>query len=130
MKKKPALFAAGFMESNYVRYAIRDERGRYWTGKGFTKDERRAMAYADEVTILRDMRRILRRRCEGLIRHRFVAPVMIDVYAEGRIDQEELAWYLPQNVFVSIDGLGTGVGPGESVVLPLVDWKKLRLLKG
>jgi hypothetical protein len=75
------------------------------------------------------MRRILKSRCKGLVRHRFVAPVLIDVYAEGQIDQEEMAWFLSQNVFVSMDGLGTGVGPGDSVVLPLVDWKKLKMTK-
>ena len=130
MKRKPALFAVGFMESDFVRYMIRDERGRYWTGRGFTKDQRKALAYADETSSLRDMRRILKSRCKGLIRHRFVAPVMIDVYAEGPIDQEEMAWFLSQNVFVSMDGLGTGVGPDESVVLPLVEWKSLRMMKG
>ena len=118
------------MESNWVRYAIQDERGLYWNGKGFTKDQRKALAYADENVIARDMRRILKRRCKGLIRYRLVAPVMIDVYAEGPIDQEEMAWFLSQNVFVSMDGLGTGVGPDDSVVLPLVDWKKLRMMKG
>ena len=60
------------------------------------------------VVIARDMRRILKRRCKGLIRYRFVAPVLIDVYAEGPIDQEELAWFLSQNVFVSMDGLRHG----------------------
>jgi hypothetical protein len=29
-----------------------------------------------------------------------------------------------------MDGLGTEVGPGESVVLPLVDWESLRMMKG
>ena len=130
MKRKPALFAVGYMESNWVRYAIRDERGRYWTGKGFSKDRGRALAYADEVVILRDLRRILKRRCKGLTRYRFVAPVMIDVYAVGQIDQEELTRFLCQNVFVSMDGLGTGVGPDEAVVLPLVAWKLLRMMKG
>jgi hypothetical protein len=76
------------------------------------------------------MRRILKRRCKGLVRYRFVAPVMIDVYAEGPIDQEEMAWFLSQKCFVSMDGLGTGVGPGESVVLPLVAWNSLRMMKG
>lgn len=69
-------------------------------------------------------------RCKGLIRYRLVAPVMIDVYAEGPIDKEELAWFLSQNCFVSMDGLGTGVGPGESVVLPVVQWQKLKPLNG
>ena len=103
--------------------------GAFGLGKVSPRIERRALAYADENVIARDMRRILKRRCKGLIRHRFVAPVMIDVYAEGPIDQEELAWFLSQNVFVSMDGLGTGVGPDESVVLPLVAWKSLRLRK-
>ena len=75
MNKKPALAAVGFMESDFVRYLIQDEKGRFWTGKGFTKDQRKALAYADENVIARDMRRILKRRCKGLIRYRFVAPV-------------------------------------------------------
>jgi hypothetical protein len=74
------------------------------------------------------MRRILKRRCKELIRYRFLAPLMIDVYAEGPIDKEEMAWFISQNVFVSMDGLWTGVGPVESVVLPLVDWKKLKMM--
>ena len=127
---KPALFAVGYMESDWIRYAIQDERGRYWTGRGFTKDQRKLFAYADENVIARDMRRILKRRCKGLVRYRFVAPVLIDVFAVGQIDQEETAWFLSQNSFVSMDGLGTGIGPGESVVLPLVDWDSLRMIKG
>ena len=58
------------------------------------------------------MRRILKRRCKGLTRYRFVAPVIIDVYAEGPIDREEMASFLSQNVFISMDGLGSGIGPG------------------
>jgi hypothetical protein len=75
------------------------------------------------------MRRILKRRCKRLVWCRFVAPVVIDVYAKGPIDQEELAWFLSQNCVVSMDGLGSGVGPGESVVLPLVNWEALRMMK-
>lgn len=130
MKKKPALFAVGFMESDWVRYLIQDERGKYWTGQAFSKDKRKALAYADETVLARDMRRILKRRSKELVRHRFVAPVMIDVYAEGPLDQEELAWFLRNNCFVSMDGLGTGVGPGDSVVLPVVEWEKLRMMRG
>jgi hypothetical protein len=130
MKKKPSLSAVGYMESDWVRYLIQDERGLYWTGRGFTKEKQKALAYADENVIARDMRRILRRRCRGLTRYRLVAPVVIDVYAEGPIDREEMAWFLRNNCFVSMDGLGTGVGPSDSVVLPVVEWQKLRLMKG
>ena len=126
---KPALFAVGYMESDWIRNAIQDERGRYSTGRGFSKDERKALAYADENVIARDMRRILKHGCKGLVRYRFVAPVMIDVYAECPIDQEEMAWFLSQKCFVSMDGLGTGVGPGELVVLPVVAWDSLRMMK-
>ena len=80
--------------------------------------------------VTQDMRRILKSRCKGLIRYRLIAPVMIDVYADGPIDQEEMAWFLSQNCFVSMNRLGTGEGPGESVVLPLVDWQKTKMMKG
>ena len=43
---KPALFAVGYMEPDWIRYAIEDERGRYWTGRGFSKDQRKVLAYA------------------------------------------------------------------------------------
>src|SRR5271157_386718 len=39
----------------------------------FTKVQRRALAYADETVIARDMRGFLKRRCKGLVRYRFVA---------------------------------------------------------
>ncbi len=130
MKKKPALVAVPFMESQWLRWIIQDERERYWTGKGFSKDERKGLTYADSVAVTQDMRRILGKRCKGLTRYRLVVPVTIDVYAVDPIDQEEMAWFLSQNCFVSMSRLGTGEGPGESVVLPLVDWSKLKMMKG
>lgn len=130
MKKKPALFAVGYMESDFIRYAIQDERGLYWTGKGFTNDRRKAAAYADEAVILKDMRQILKCRCQGLIRYRFVAPMIIDVYAEGPVDQEELRWFLRNDCCVSLHAvLGTGEGPSDSVVLPLIEWQKLKNIR-
>jgi hypothetical protein len=76
------------------------------------------------------MGKILRRRCKGLIRHRLVVPVMIDVYAERGIDLEEKRWFLSRNCYVSMSQIGTDEGPGDSVVLPSVDWKKLRIIRG
>jgi hypothetical protein len=55
---------------------------------------------------------------------------MIDVYAESSIELEEMRWFLSQNCFVSMSHLGTDQGPGDSVVLPSVDWKKLRMMTG
>jgi hypothetical protein len=75
-------------------------------------------AYADENFISQGMRRILKRQCRELILYRFVAPVMIDVYADDPIDHEEMAWFIYQNFFVSMNGLAKGVGRGKSVVLP------------
>ncbi len=80
--------------------------------------------------IARYMRRILTRRCNGLVRYLYVAPVMSNVYADGPIDQDEMAWFSSQNCFVSMNRLGTGEGPGESIVLPLVDWSKMKIVKG
>jgi len=130
MMKKPALVAVPFIESQWFRWVIQDERERYWTGRGFTKNQRKALTYDDSLVVTQDMRRILNRRCKGLIRYRLIAPVMIDVYADGPIDQEEMAWFLSRNCFISMSRLGTGEGPGESVVLPLVDWNNMKMMKG
>jgi hypothetical protein len=130
VKKKPALVAVPFIESQWLRYVIQDERERYWTGRRFSKDQRKSLTYADSLVVTQDMRRILKRRCKRLITYRLVAPVVIDVYADGPIDQEEMAWFLSQNYFVSMNRLGTGEGPGDSAVLPLVDWNKMKMLKG
>jgi len=127
--KKPALVAVPYLESEWLRWIIQDERKRYWTGRRFSKDQRRALTYADSLVVTQDMRRILKRRCKGLIRYRLVVPVTIDVYADGPIDEEEMAWYLSQSCFVSMSWLGTGEGPSDSVVLPLVDWNRMKMLK-
>ena len=129
VKKKPALVAVPYVESEWLRYVIQDERERYWTGRGFVKDQRKALTYADALVVVRDMRRILRKRCKGLTRYRLVAPLIIDVYADGPIDKEEMTWFLSQNCFVSMNRLGTAEGPGDSVVLPLVDWKQSKMMK-
>ena len=51
---KPALFAVGYMESDWIRYAIQDERGRYWTGRGFTKDRAKSSwRMPDPVSVCR-----------------------------------------------------------------------------
>jgi len=42
------------MENDLVHYAIQDETGRYPTGRSFSKDKRKAFAYADENFIARD----------------------------------------------------------------------------
>jgi len=130
MMKKPALVAVPFIESRWLRWVIQDERERYWTGTGFSKDQRKALTYADSLVVTQDMRRILKTRCKGLTRYRVVAPVTIEVYADGPIDREEMAWFLSQNCFVSMSQLGTGEGPGNSIVLPLVDWSKMKLMEG
>lgn len=67
VKKKPALVAVPFIESQWLRYVIQDERDRYWTGRRFSRDQRKALTYADSVAVTQDMRRILKRRCKGLI---------------------------------------------------------------
>jgi len=130
MKKKPVLVAEINVASEWLRYLIRDERGLYWTGRGFSKDKGKAVAYADPQVIIRDMGRILRRRCKGLIRHRLVVPVTIDVYSEGAIDLEGMREFLSRNCYVAMSRIGTDEGPGDSVVLPSVDWKKLRMMRG
>jgi hypothetical protein len=51
---------------------------------------------------------------------------MIELYAEGSIDLQEMKRFLSRNSYVSVSQIGTNEGPGDSVVLPLVEWKKLR----
>jgi hypothetical protein len=118
MKQKPSLIAEINVDSEWLRYVIKDEQGRNWTGRGFSQDKRKAPTYAETLVVTRDMRRFLRRRCKGLIRHRLFVPVAIDVCAEGSIDLEQMKSFVSQNCLVSVCKLGTDTGPGESVVLP------------
>jgi hypothetical protein len=46
-RKRPALIAEVKVESQYLRYLIQDEKGLYWTGRGFAKDKRRALGILD-----------------------------------------------------------------------------------
>ncbi len=55
--------------------------------------------------------------------------MLIDVYGDGPIDREDVAWFLSQNSLMSVDGLGTGIDCDEAVVLALVDRKSPRMMK-
>ena len=80
--------------------------------------------------MIRDMRRILKKRCKGLIQLSVCRTCDDRRLRRWSDRQEEMAWFLSQNCFVSMSRLGTGEGPGDSVVLPLVDWSKLKMMKG
>ncbi len=44
--KKPSLIAEINLDAEWLRYVIQDERGRYWTGRGWSRRPRRALLYA------------------------------------------------------------------------------------
>ena len=58
MRQKPSLSAVRFMESTCVRYAIHDERGHYWTGRGFSRDQRSLDVVAALVQVFVLSRRV------------------------------------------------------------------------
>jgi hypothetical protein len=57
--KKRSLIAEISVDTEWLRYSIQNERGRFWTGRGFSKDKRSALTYADPLVVARDKRRVL-----------------------------------------------------------------------
>jgi hypothetical protein len=56
--KKPALNAEINTDAARLRNLIQDERGRFWTGRGFSRDNREALAYSNPLVVHQNIQRL------------------------------------------------------------------------
>jgi hypothetical protein len=133
--KKIAIWTSG--PPAWLRYLIVQEGGRFWDGKKWTRQRRRARLYADDQDVALVFRELEDWQYKDKPLRTFQAPLNIRLRADQDIDINTLGGYLQRVVAILIDlqrvvailidqdRCGTGPVP-DSVVQLDVTWADIR----
>lgn len=114
---------------DFPRYMISDQYLRYWGKEGWTeqKDTDNATVYASSGLALEQMQQLLMTEHVGQPAHRYVAPVVIDLYSDNKVSLRDLQLWLTKVSKLLIDSPEHGNGPvSGSLGLCRIDWGQLK----
>ncbi len=125
----PNLFVVQIGEPEFQRFVIEDEQERVWTGDRF--DSHGAALFARHNDAATEAQNILKANFKGVESQRFVVPLYVEVLNHaGPVPVTEIAQYLSNGAKLYLDTTENGNGPGDSLVLPLIDWSRIKPIKG
>ena len=127
-KKLPILYIVQFCESEFQRFIIQDEQDRVWTGERF--DSEGGALFARHNDAAAESQSILKKHFDGVEPQRFVVPLYVEVLNHaGPVPVAEIAQYLSHGARLYLDTREHGNGPGDSLVLPRIEWSRIRPIK-
>jgi hypothetical protein len=122
MPNIPIINTRGYKSA--LRYVINDIHGRYWTGKEWTGDSRRAYLYLNHADAIAEARGIIvreHRKCP--VYQNFRVPLQLEVFAPQVVTHEQLRDYTRKALKLGILYADHGLGPIEgSAVIPGIRW--------
>lgn len=123
-KQLPILYVVQIGESDFERYVIEDQQDRVWTGEQF--DTQGAALFARHNDAAIEAQAILKKNFNGVEPQRYVVPLFVEVYShEGPVPLADVAEYLSNASRLYISTTDHGNGPGDSLVLPWIDWSRI-----
>lgn len=127
-KRLPILYVVQVGESEFERYVIEDQQKQVWTGKQF--DSQGGALFARHNDAATEAQVILKKSFKGVEPQRFVVPLYVEVLSHaGPVAVAEVAQYLSSSSRLYIDTTEHGNGPGDSLVLPWIDWSRIKPIK-
>ncbi len=124
----PILYVVQIGEPDFQRFVIEDEQDRVWTGERFDSDGGALFAKHNDAAT--EAQSILKANFKGVESQRFVVPLYVEVLNHaGPMPVAEIAQYLSHGARLYIDTREHGNGPGDSLVLPKIDWSRIRPIK-
>ena len=124
-KRLPILHVVQVGESEFERYVIEDQQNQIWTGKQFDSTGGALFASHNDAAI--EGQNILRRNFKGAEPQRFVVPLYVEVLNHGGpVPVAEIAKYLSRGSRLFLDTTAHGNGPSNSLVLPWIDWSRIK----
>lgn len=128
-RQLPILRVVQIGNDEFERYLIEDHEEQVWTGERF--DTQGAALFARHNDAAIETQNILKRTFSGAEPQRYVVPLYVEVLSHaGPLPMAEIADYLSRGSRLYLDTTEHGNGPGESLVLPLIDWSRIRPIKG
>lgn len=127
-KRLPILYVVQVGESEFDRYVIEDQQNHVWTGKQFDSEGGVLFAKHNDAAI--ESQNILKRSFKGPEPQRYVVPLYVEVLSHaGPVPVAEIAKYLSLGTRLYIDTTEHGNGPCESLVLPRIEWHRIKQIK-
>ena len=126
-QKLPTLYVVQIGNDEFERYLIEDQEERVWTGKQFDSEGGVLFARHNDAAV--ESQNILKSHFKGEPQ-RYVVPLYIEVYSHaGPVPVAEIAEYLSRASRLFLDTTEHGNGPGDSLVLPWIDWSRIKQIK-
>lgn len=123
-RQLPILWVVQIQNSEFERFWIEDQDDRVWTGERF--DSVGGSLFADLNDAALEVQNILKGHFEGAEPRRYVVPLVVEVYSHDPVSVAEIAHYLSRSSRLQIDSHEDGNGPGNSLVLPRIEWHRIQ----
>jgi len=110
----------------FERYSIEDEQAQIWDGQKFSQS---GVVYANHNHAATDVQAILKSNFEGVKPQRYVVPLYVEALSHEPITIAEVAQYLSRSSRLFLNTTDHGNGPDNSLVLPWIDWSRIKQIK-
>ena len=110
----------------FERYSIEDEQAQIWDGQKFSQS---GVVYANHNHAATDVQAILKSNFEGVKPQRYVVPLYVEALSHEPITIAEVAQYLSHASRLFLNTTDHGNGPDNSLVLPWIDWSRIKPIK-
>ena len=112
----------------FQRYLIEDQADRVWTGERFESGGGALFAKHNDAAT--EAQNILKRSFDGVEPQRFVVPLYVEVLNHaGPMPVADIAEYLSRGSRLYLDTREHGNGPGDSLVLPWIEWHRIKKIE-
>lgn len=124
----PILYVVQVGSEEFQRYLIEDQEQRVWTGEQF--DTQGAVLFARHNDAATETQNILKANFKGVEPQQYVVPLYVEVLNHaGPVPVNEIAQYLSHGARLYLNTTENGNGPGDSLVLPWIEWSRIKPIK-
>lgn len=127
MNQKLPILTVMRTQTEFPRFLIQDDNERVWTGERFHANG--AALFANQNDACLEVHSILKRHFDGIEPKRYVVPCFIEVFSEELVSEVEVASFLSKATRLELHTNEYGNGPNNSLVLPVIDWKRIEEIK-
>ena len=130
MERRPIMLSVHERGTTHQRFVVSDSHLRFWDGSGWQSDERLARLYATSSEAACVVQQLLMIHYTGRKVRRYVAPVIVDLYSDQEITEEELQAWLVRAARLILHAPQHGNGPVEgSLGLCSIHWHQIEKVK-
>ncbi len=109
------------------RYRIWSSDQKYWTGKRWSRNVKKALIYADKNVLATDFNDLQAKVNEGKPVYEFTTNVTVKVFSKTPVSPEQIAEYLNRAFHMGLKDKENGMGPTpDSFTEVAVEWNDLK----